>query len=164
MMIFDLTTLNVMSAYISDHNGLGIHSVIWSRTDTMRRCAMPPPLSAFSQSYFLILTLTVNRKPYNPKNPWKTSLIITLPLFLVEHSLGSSTEQQHSSQKIKKQKTGVLEGFRLFLTYDYIKGIFALSCLFMIEVTIFDYAMKVGWWYMCCLACSLSVLCVLLPV
>lgn len=38
---------------------------------------------------------------------------------------------------------GVLEGFQLFLKYDYIKGIFAMSCLFMVEVTILDYMMKV---------------------
>lgn len=37
----------------------------------------------------------------------------------------------------------MLEGFQLFLKYDYIKGIFAMSCLFMVEVTILDYMMKV---------------------
>lgn len=37
----------------------------------------------------------------------------------------------------------MLEGFKLFLKYDYIKGIFAMSCLFMVEVTILDYMMKV---------------------
>lgn len=41
------------------------------------------------------------------------------------------------------QGAGVLEGFKLFLEYDYIKGIFAMSCLFMVEVTILDYTMKV---------------------
>lgn len=29
------------------------------------------------------------------------------------------------------------------MKYDYIKGIFAMSCLFMVEVTILDYTMKV---------------------
>ena len=42
------------------------------------------------------------------------------------------------------QGAGVLEGFKLFLKYDYIKGIFAMSCLFMVEVTILDYTMKVA--------------------
>lgn len=37
----------------------------------------------------------------------------------------------------------MLEGFQLFIKYDYIKGIFAMSCLFMVEVTILDYTMKV---------------------
>ena len=30
------------------------------------------------------------------------------------------------------------------MKYDYIKGIFAMSCLFMVEVTILDYTMKVS--------------------
>lgn len=38
----------------------------------------------------------------------------------------------------------MLEGFQLFMKYDYIKGIFAMSCLFMVEVTILDYTMKVS--------------------
>lgn len=42
-----------------------------------------------------------------------------------------------------RQGAGVLEGFQLFLKYDYIKGIFAMSCMFMVEVTILDYMMKV---------------------
>lgn len=42
------------------------------------------------------------------------------------------------------QGAGVLEGFQLFMKYDYIKGIFAMSCLFMVEVTILDYTMKVS--------------------
>ena len=35
------------------------------------------------------------------------------------------------------------EGLALFWKYHYVKGIFALSCLFMVEVTILDYSMKV---------------------
>ncbi|CAM9593200.1 unnamed protein product, partial [Discosporangium mesarthrocarpum] len=46
------------------------------------------------------------------------------------------------SSKSKKKGAGVLEGFTLFMKYDYIKGIFAMSCLFMVEVTILDYMMK----------------------
>jgi AAA family ATP:ADP antiporter len=42
----------------------------------------------------------------------------------------------------KKQAAGVLEGLSLFWKYDYVKGIFAISCLFMVEVTIVDYTMK----------------------
>lgn len=43
----------------------------------------------------------------------------------------------------KKQKAGMTEGLVLFWKYHYVKGIFALSCLFMVEVTILDYSMKV---------------------
>lgn len=45
--------------------------------------------------------------------------------------------------KKKKEKAGVLEGLHLFAKHNYVKGIFAISCLFMVEVTIVDYTMKV---------------------
>lgn len=47
------------------------------------------------------------------------------------------------SPKKKKKGAGVLEGLHLFVRYNYVKGIFAISCLFMVEVTIVDYTMKV---------------------
>ena len=43
----------------------------------------------------------------------------------------------------KKKGAGVLEGLHLFVKHNYVKGIFAISCLFMVEVTIVDYTMKV---------------------
>ena len=43
----------------------------------------------------------------------------------------------------KKEKPGILEGLHLFWKYNYVKGIFAISCLFMVEVTIVDFTMKV---------------------
>mmetsp|Transcript_19846 Transcript_19846/g.56117 ORF Transcript_19846/g.56117 Transcript_19846/m.56117 type:complete len:649 (+) Transcript_19846:184-2130(+) len=43
----------------------------------------------------------------------------------------------------KKEKAGVLEGLVLFYKHNYVKGIFAISCLFMVEVTIIDYTLKV---------------------
>ena len=43
----------------------------------------------------------------------------------------------------KKQSAGVLEGVFLFIKHNYVKGIFAISCLFMVEVTIVDFTMKV---------------------
>ena len=42
----------------------------------------------------------------------------------------------------KKQAAGILEGLSLFWEFNYVKGIFAISCLFMVEVTIVDYTMK----------------------
>ena len=45
--------------------------------------------------------------------------------------------------KKKKEKAGILEGLHLFAKHNYVKGIFAISCLFMVEVTIVDYTMKV---------------------
>lgn len=43
----------------------------------------------------------------------------------------------------KKDKAGILEGLYLFWEYNYVKGIFAISCLFMVEVTIVDFTLKV---------------------
>ena len=45
--------------------------------------------------------------------------------------------------KKRKEKAGVLEGLHLFAKHNYVKGIFAISCLFMVEVIIVDYTMKV---------------------
>ena len=39
-------------------------------------------------------------------------------------------------EKDKKPKAGILEGIHLFMKHNYVKGIFAISCLFMVEVTI----------------------------
>jgi len=43
----------------------------------------------------------------------------------------------------KKERAGILEGLVLFWKYNYVKGIFAISCLFMVEVTIVDFTLKV---------------------
>jgi AAA family ATP:ADP antiporter len=43
----------------------------------------------------------------------------------------------------KKKGAGVLEGLHLFWEHNYVKGIFAISCLFMVEVTIIDFTLKV---------------------
>ena len=45
--------------------------------------------------------------------------------------------------KEKKERAGILEGLVLFWKYNYVKGIFAISCLFMVEVTIVDFTLKV---------------------
>mmetsp|Transcript_23330 Transcript_23330/g.73126 ORF Transcript_23330/g.73126 Transcript_23330/m.73126 type:complete len:294 (-) Transcript_23330:420-1301(-) len=45
--------------------------------------------------------------------------------------------------KAKKDKAGALEGPKLMVKHPYVRGIFAISCLFMVEVTILDYMMKV---------------------
>lgn len=52
------------------------------------------------------------------------------------------SNEESSGSKPKKNKAGVLEGLHLFVKHDYVKGIFAISCLFMVEVTIVDFTMK----------------------
>merc|ERR1719231_1791232 len=42
----------------------------------------------------------------------------------------------------KKPKAGMMEGLLLVGKYSYVQGIAACSCIFMIKVTILDYAMK----------------------
>lgn len=55
----------------------------------------------------------------------------------------NDNDKKDGSKGPKKGKAGVLEGLSLFYKYNYVKGIFAISCLFMVEVTIVDYTMKV---------------------
>jgi len=55
----------------------------------------------------------------------------------------ADTSADASKPAKKKDKAGVLEGLKLFWEFNYVKGIFAISCLFMVEVTIVDYTMKV---------------------
>jgi ATP:ADP antiporter, AAA family len=43
----------------------------------------------------------------------------------------------------KKASAGVTEGLVLFWKHNYVKGIFAISCMFMIAVTIVDFTLKV---------------------
>jgi ATP:ADP antiporter, AAA family len=56
---------------------------------------------------------------------------------------GVSESATAAPSKEKKPKAGVLEGLQLFWKYNYVKGIFAISCLFMVEVTIVDFTLKV---------------------
>lgn len=54
----------------------------------------------------------------------------------------STGEDAAVAAKKKKDQAGILEGLRLFYRHNYVKGIFAISCLFMVEVTIVDFTMK----------------------
>ena len=69
-------------------------------------------------------------------------LVLQLTMYLYIQAYGVSTTSGDDSKK-KKNKAGIMEGLKLFYQYNYIKGIFAISCLFMILVTIVDYTLKV---------------------
>jgi len=56
---------------------------------------------------------------------------------------GAAAVSVVAPKKKKKEAAGILEGLILFWEHNYVKGIFAISCLFMVEVTIIDYFMKV---------------------
>jgi ATP:ADP antiporter, AAA family len=58
-----------------------------------------------------------------------------------QREVGKDAKDDAPPQK-KKERAGVLEGLVLFWNYNYVKGIFAISCLFMVEVTIVDFTLK----------------------
>jgi len=60
-----------------------------------------------------------------------------------EAAAKGAPEQEAAPPKKKKERAGILEGLVLFWKYNYVKGIFAISCLFMVEVTIVDFTLKV---------------------
>jgi len=71
-------------------------------------------------------------------------LQLTMRLYIQIYGVANpSAKSDSNSKSSKKQKAGVMEGLVLFWEHNYIKGIFAISCLFMVEVTIVDYTMKV---------------------
>jgi len=57
-----------------------------------------------------------------------------------KHSRDGGREKK---RKEAKSEEGVMEGFNLFYEHDYVKGIFAVSSLYMVQVTVIDYMMKV---------------------
>jgi len=59
-----------------------------------------------------------------------------------EEDARAAQQDATDAPKKKKKKAGILEGLQLFWKYNYVKGIFAISCLFMVEVTIVDFTMK----------------------
>ena len=54
-----------------------------------------------------------------------------------------AVEAKEADVKKSKKDEGVMEGFYLFYEHDYVKGIFAVSSLYMIQVTVIDYMLKV---------------------
>eukprot|EP00581_Thalassiosira_minuscula_P016509 CAMPEP_0183719360 /NCGR_PEP_ID=MMETSP0737-20130205/12336_1 /TAXON_ID=385413 /ORGANISM="Thalassiosira miniscula, Strain CCMP1093" /LENGTH=701 /DNA_ID=CAMNT_0025949077 /DNA_START=197 /DNA_END=2302 /DNA_ORIENTATION=+ len=74
-------------------------------------------------------------------------LMLQLTMWVYVKMFGVAEESPKVEEKKedpkKKNKAGILEGIHLFMEHNYVKGIFAISCLFMVEVTIVDYTMKV---------------------
>jgi len=68
-------------------------------------------------------------------------LLLQASMYTYVHFYGA--DERNAAPKSKKPKAGVLEGLQLFWDHHYVKGIFAISCLFMVEVTIVDFTMKV---------------------
>mmetsp|Transcript_43635 Transcript_43635/g.118608 ORF Transcript_43635/g.118608 Transcript_43635/m.118608 type:complete len:542 (+) Transcript_43635:572-2197(+) len=64
-------------------------------------------------------------------------------VYMYTNKFGIQDESTGDNGGKKKSKGGVLEGIKLFVEHNYVKGIFFISCFFMIEVTILDYSMKI---------------------
>jgi AAA family ATP:ADP antiporter len=62
-------------------------------------------------------------------------------MFTYIHIYGA--QERNASPQKKKKQAGVFEGLRLFRDHNYVKGIFAISALFMVVGTIIDFTMKI---------------------
>lgn len=69
-------------------------------------------------------------------------VFMVLAMYMYVQRFGPPIDNDSGSTK-KPEKGGVLEGFHLFYQHDFVKGIFAVSSLFMVQFTVFDYMMKV---------------------
>ena len=59
---------------------------------------------------------------------------------------GVTIDESEAAKKDPKKsgkEEGIMEGFYLLYEHDYVKGIFCVSSLYMIQVTVIDYMMKV---------------------
>jgi AAA family ATP:ADP antiporter len=81
-------------------------------------------------------------------------LLLQGTMYYYVRTYGSAEEQQAKrdaeaaaagikAKPVKKEKAGILEGLHLFWEHNYVKGIFAISCLFMVLGTIIDFTLKI---------------------
>jgi AAA family ATP:ADP antiporter len=74
-------------------------------------------------------------------------MMITAMYLYVERFGVPAEEKEGASKSSKSSKSGkeegIMEGFYLMYEHDYVKGIFVISSLFMVQVTVIDYMMKV---------------------
>jgi AAA family ATP:ADP antiporter len=66
--------------------------------------------------------------------------------FYIQKFGAPGAEEEESKKKDPKKsgkEEGIMEGFYLFWEHDYVKGIFVVSSVYMVQVTIVDYMMKV---------------------
>ena len=71
-------------------------------------------------------------------------LMVAAMYYYVER-FGAPGNDDKSANDPKKsgKEEGIMEGFYLFYEHDYVKGIFLVSSLYMVQVTVIDYMMKV---------------------
>lgn len=70
-------------------------------------------------------------------------MMVTAMYYYVEKfGMPDEGDKKKSSGK-SPEGEGIMEGFYLFWEHNYVKGIFAVSSLYMVQVTVIDYMMKV---------------------
>ena len=74
----------------------------------------------------------------------QVSMFMYVSLYGTHETQHASTDQpRKKDEQLKSQQAGIFEGLYLFVKFNYVKGLFAISCLFMVENTIIDYILKV---------------------
>jgi AAA family ATP:ADP antiporter len=68
-------------------------------------------------------------------------LLLQGTMYTYIHIYGA--EERNAAPRKKKKQAGILEGLRLFRDHNYVKGIFAITALFEVLVTIVDFTMKI---------------------
>ena len=68
-------------------------------------------------------------------------LMVCAMYFYIQR-FGAPSDDESGKKSVKKEG-GIMEGFYLFYEHNYVKGIFAIASLSMVQVTIIDYMMKV---------------------
>eukprot|EP01038_Epipyxis_sp_PR26KG_P011015 gene11015-14794_t len=63
--------------------------------------------------------------------------------YVLRFGAPAADESVTKDPKKSGKEEGIMEGFYLFYEHDYVKGIFAVSSLYMVQVTVIDYMMKV---------------------
>jgi AAA family ATP:ADP antiporter len=70
-------------------------------------------------------------------------MVTAMYYYIQQFGINSEDIESETTKKSKGKDEGVMEGFYLFYEHDYVKGIFAVSSLYMIQVTVIDYMLKV---------------------
>ena len=72
-------------------------------------------------------------------------MVAAMKYYMDKFGISKSQEEVDIAKSAteREDKGGIMEGFYLFYDHHYVKGIFAVSSLYMIQVTVIDYMLKV---------------------
>ena len=63
-------------------------------------------------------------------------------IYISKYGIAAVETASAADQKGSSKGAGVMEGLQLMWHHNYVKGIFAVSCLYLIQVAMLDYMMK----------------------